>query len=388
MRSLFLRGASAAALGLFLTSGALAFDPTGNAAADAFLKRLEAGETKIVSVGDVSEDGDQVSIESIVLADSKPEGDKMEIGVATLTAAEEQADGKLAMDGLALEELTLTSDGTVMTLAQLVATEVTLPSVADLAKADSTATPGYSTVEIEGVTILDKDKTEVGVESIYLAANSMEGNWPTSGELQVTGIALTAAQMEEEAKKQLTELGYDKLSFDIASNFTWSPQTGDLDFPQFDLTGADMGSLALAFKIGGLTADVVKKLEAAKDNSEESMALLQGLSVSSLRLRFENASLVDRVLDQQAKAAGTDRAAFVTQLKAGMPMMLALLQNPDFQTSVSTALSSFLDKPGSLTVEAKPAQPVPVAQIMGTAMLAPQTLPQVLGVAVTANTAP
>jgi hypothetical protein len=146
-----------------------------------------------------------------------------------------------------------------------------------------------------------------------------------------------------------------------------------------------MGKLSMALKVGGLTADVVNKLEAAKENTEESLALLQGLSVTTLSIGFDNNSVVERVLDQQAKAAGTDRAGFVTQLKAGLPMMLAILQNPEFQTSVSTALSSFLDKPGSLKIEAKPAQPVPVAQIMGTAMLAPQTLPQVLGVKVMAN---
>lgn len=385
MRSFLLRGVSAAVVGLFLTQGALAFDPTGNAAADAFLKRIETGDSKIVSVGDVSEDGDQVIIEMIVLEGSKPETGKLEIGVTTLTGAEEQADGKLTLGGLALEELTLNADKSVITIAQLVATDVVIPSAADLAKGDSSSAPGYGTVEVEGVNILDESKKEVSIDSLYLATSAMEGKWPTAGELQLTGLIIDPAHFEEEGKKTFTELGYEKLSMDLASNFTWSPTSGDLDIPQLDLTFADMGKLSMALKVGGLTADVVNKLEAAKENSEESLALLQGLTVTTLSIGFDNNSVVERVLDQQAKAAGTDRAGFVTQLKAGLPMMLAILQNPEFQTSVSNALSSFLDKPGSLKVEAKPAQPVPVAQIMGTAMLAPQTLPQVLGVTVMAN---
>ena len=385
MRSFLLRGVSAAVVGLFLTQGALAFDPTGNAAADAFLKRIETGDSKIVSIGDVSEDGDQVIIEMIVLEGSKPETGKLEIGVTTLTGAEEQADGKLALGGLALEEVTLTADKSVITIAQLVATEVVIPSAADIAKGDSSSAPGYGTVEVEGVNILDESKKEVSIDSLYLATSAMEGKWPTAGELQLTGLIIDPAHFEEEGKKTFTELGYEKLSMDLASNFTWSPTSGDLDIPQLDLTFAEMGKLSMALKVGGLTADVVNKLEAAKENTEESLALLQGLSVTTLSIGFDNNSVVERVLDQQAKAAGTDRAGFVTQLKAGLPMMLAILQNPEFQTSVSTALSSFLDKPGSLKIEAKPAQPVPVAQIMGTAMLAPQTLPQVLGVKVMAN---
>ena len=385
MRSFLLRGVSAAVVGLFLTQGALAFDPTGNAAADAFLKRIETGDSKIVSIGDVSEDGDQVIIEMIVLEGSKPETGKLEIGVTTLTGAEEQADGKLALDGLALEEMTLNADKSVITIAQLVATDVVIPSAADIAKGDSASAPGYGTVEVEGVNIQDESKKEVSIDSLYLATSAMEGKWPTAGELQLTGLVIDPAHFEEEGKKTFTELGYEKLSMDLASNFTWSPTTGDLDIPQLDLTLADMGKLSMALKVGGLTADVVNKLEAAKENTEESLALLQGLSVTTLSIGFDNNSVVERVLDQQAKAAGTDRAGFVTQLKAGLPMMLAILQNPEFQTSVSTALSSFLDKPGSLKSDTKPAQPVPVAQIMGTAMLAPQTLPQVLGVKVMAN---
>lgn len=385
MRSFLLRGVSAAVVGLFLTHGALAFDPTGNAVADAFLKRIEAGDSKVVSVGDISEDGDQVIIEVIVMEGKTPDAGKLEIGVTTLTGAEEQADGTLALDGLALEELTLNADKSVITIAQLVATDVIIPSAADLAKADSSSAPGYSTVEIEGINILDESKKEVAIDSLYLATSAMEGKWPTAGELQLTGLLIDPAQYEEDGAQSFKDLGYEKLSLDLASNFTWSPQSGDLDIPQLDITGADMGTWAMALKIGGLTGDVVTQLEAAKDNSEQSLALLQGLTVNTVSVRFDNNSLVERVLDQQAKGAGTDRAGFVTQLKAGLPMMLSLLQNPEFQTSVSSALSSFLDKPGSLKLEAKPGQPVPVAQIMGTAMLAPQTLPQVLGVAITAN---
>ena len=385
MRSFLLRGVSAAVVGLFLTHGALAFDPTGNAVADAFLKRIEAGESKVISVGDISEDGDQVMIEVIVMEGKTAEAGKLEIGVTTLTGAKEQADGSLALDGLALEELTLTADKSVITIAQLVATDVSIPSAADLAKADSSSAPGYGTVEVEGINIQDESKKEVAIDSLYLATNSMEGKWPTSGELQITGLLIDPAQYEEDGAQSFKDLGYEKLSLDLASNFTWSPQSGDLDIPQLDITGADMGTWAMALKIGGLTGDVVTQLEAAKDNSEQSLALLQGLTVNTVSVRFDNNSLVERVLDQQAKGAGTDRAGFVTQLKAGLPMMLSLLQNPEFQTSVGAALSSFLDKPGSLKLEAKPGQPVPVAQIMGTAMLAPQTLPQVLGVAITAN---
>jgi hypothetical protein len=52
---------------------------------------------------------------------------------------------------------------------------------------------------------------------------------------------------------------------------------------------------------------------------------------------------------------------------------------------VSAAVNTYLDKPGSLTISAEPANAVPFPMIMGAAMGAPNTLPNVLGVKVTAN---
>jgi hypothetical protein len=52
---------------------------------------------------------------------------------------------------------------------------------------------------------------------------------------------------------------------------------------------------------------------------------------------------------------------------------------------LSQAVNTYLDKPGSFTVTAQPQNPVPFPMILGAGMGAPNTLPKVLGVKVTAN---
>ena len=66
-------------------------------------------------------------------------------------------------------------------------------------------------------------------------------------------------------------------------------------------------------------------------------------------------------------------------------MMLAQLNVPELQNAVATAVSAYLDDPKSFTVSAKPSAPVAFPMIMGAAMGAPNTIPQMLGVKVTAN---
>jgi hypothetical protein len=74
-------------------------------------------------------------------------------------------------------------------------------------------------------------------------------------------------------------------------------------------------------------------------------------------------------------------------LKGMTPIVLAQYNIPKLQTMVSEAVNTFLDNPGSFTISAQPANPVPFPMIMGAAMGAPNTLPEVLGVTVEANQA-
>ena len=77
----------------------------------------------------------------------------------------------------------------------------------------------------------------------------------------------------------------------------------------------------------------------------------------------------------------------ISQVEAMVPAALAQLQNPEFQKQATDAVSTFLKDPKSLSVSIDPETPVPAMQIMGAAMGAPQTLPQVLSLQVTANDA-
>jgi hypothetical protein len=82
---------------------------------------------------------------------------------------------------------------------------------------------------------------------------------------------------------------------------------------------------------------------------------------------------------------GASRDDIVAQLNGALPFMLNAINNPPFQEKVATAAQAFLSDPKSITITANPAQPVPFQEIMGSAMSAPQTLPDALAIDVTAN---
>ncbi|ADZ70798.1 hypothetical protein [Polymorphum gilvum] len=387
MRTFLLRGTAVAVVALALARSALAFEPTGNATADAFLGLIEAGKARVASVGAVSGHGDQIEIREIVLDGTDEPGTSAEIAKVVITGGEVLADGRLKMAALALDDVTLDADDTEVSFTAFRATDLVLPSAAEIAAGggEPVVGPSYRTIETFGVTVITEDGNEVALDKLFVAVDAMDGDLPTAGRLALSGLLVEAENLDEDGKKSLTDLGYDSLTLDVDAAFAWDPQTGVLDLSRLDLSGAEVGALALKVQLAGLTREVVTRLNESREDSDQALALLQGVSVAGLSIRFDNDSVVERLLDSQAKEAGVDRDTFVAQLQAGLPMLLTILQNQAFQDMVMRAVTTFLQDPVSLHAEAKPAAPVTVAQIMGTAMMAPQSLPQVLGVSVSAN---
>ena len=115
------------------------------------------------------------------------------------------------------------------------------------------------------------------------------------------------------------------------------------------------------------------------------LGLISQLYLNNARLAITDNSLTNKLLDHYAQRNGQTRDQLVQQLQAMLPSMLAYIQNPAFQTKVQEAVSAYLTNPENLSIVVAPQTPVPATQVMGAAMGAPQTLPEVLNLDITAN---
>ena len=111
----------------------------------------------------------------------------------------------------------------------------------------------------------------------------------------------------------------------------------------------------------------------------------QQLTFEGAQIRFEDASITKRALDYAGSKQNVSGQQMADSLKAMTPIMLAQLNIPELQNAISAAVSTFLDDPKSLTVKATPDKPVAFPMILGAAMGAPNTVPQMLSVKVSAN---
>jgi hypothetical protein len=367
------------------TSPALAFDPSGNEVADAFLALLDADEGTVESYGSVTSSGSSVSISDLVIADDGDEDVKVTIANTILTDGELQDNGRLKLSALDIENLKLAADDGGMSLQTLKVTELMLPSAEEVSSDSPTVSPGYKTFEVNTVQIQDENGKVADIEKIYSAIDGMDGDVPTSGQFSVSGAVIDVKQLETDETKALTDLGYETLSLDISGSGKWDPEASTLVIPELKINAKDAASLSISLAFGGVTRDVITQLEAKSDNPEEAMALLQNVTVADIKIRLDDDTLTGRILDQEASKSGVETPVYVAGLTGSLPLMLGMLQNKELEGQVAQAVTEFLNTPGSLEITAKPGAPVPVSQIMGTAMLAPQMIPQILAVGILAN---
>ena len=384
--------ALALACPLVLAPPALAFDATGSDVADRFLEIVEAGNATVSGYDGVTQSGETVTISGLrTTIDEGSAKSRLTIRETTISGGLLTDDGglsaaSLSMGGVNIENLDEDEDVTVSAESIVISDPVLAsPAAVKASNGADAITPTYSRAELTNIVIDAKDDGRVPVSRVVAVIDAMDDGLPTSGSISVEGIEITADSLDDEEQKALSDLGYESLTLSIQMEADWKPDTGALAIDRLTLSGENAGTLNAALRINGLTREVLEQLDAAQDNPEQAMGLMQGLLVESVSLRIENDSIVDRVLENQAKEAGATREVFVEQLTGALPFMLSMLNNAEFQAKIAGAATAFLKDPKSLSASAMPAAPVPFAQILGTAMMAPQSLPDILGVTITAN---
>ena len=242
-----------------------------------------------------------------------------------------------------------------------------------------------------------------GMEVFSLGDVHFEATEPDAGTaMDFSGAAesftLDLSLMEDQDQLAVIDaLGLRQLKGYLEVEGSWNPNDGRLELAQYDIAVVDAGTLGLTLDIDGATPDLIGSMREMVKKMNESggtddpaqglavLGLMQQLTFNSAEIGFVDDALTGKVLDYVARNQGMKPADIANQAKAVVPFVLAQLNNPELTAQASRAIAAFLDDPQSLTVSARPAEPVPFALIFATAMTTPVELTKSLGVTVTAN---
>lgn len=349
-----------------------------------------------VSFGSILTDGDNLTLQGTKVTPTG--GEPTEIGDVRLEGVAEDGDGGYTVETVRFADVNRTEGDMTITASDMQLGGLVIPANADGKSLDTMLF--YERASSGPVTVASKG-TEV------FSLSGMEGNVVRRADNAgldydgtVSGIKADLSQVEDpKSRETIQKLGLTTISGKASMKGGWALDTGLMSVDEYALDFADIGRLDLSFAISGYTLDFINAMREAVEASQASpnkeeannalgmsmMGLMQQLTFNNARISFADASLTKKVLDVVGAEQGVSGEQMAQSLKGLAPLMIAQLNLPELQNQIAQAVNTYLDDPRSLTIIAAPAAPVPFPMIMGAAMGAPNTIPQVLGVTVKAN---
>lgn len=321
--------------------------------------------------------------------------DLIPIGNINLDTVSEEDEGyrvaSMTMDRYFLQngEDSLTVDGVAMT-------QVLLPNEESIDAYGGSVF--YETADVGSVNVVSKGTEIFTLTDLHAEITPSGEGTPMEFSGAAEGFTVDLSIVEDPQQAAVIKaLGYEKLEGFMEMDGSWNPADGQLTLGTYSMSVVNAGSLGLSFDLGGYTPELIASLRQMQkqmtenpdgDSSQQGMAILglmQQMIFNSAEISFADDSLTNKVLEFVGQQQGMSANDIRNQAKAVLPFALAQLNNPEFTTMVTQAVSTFLDDPQSLTVRAEPASPTPFAMIMAGGMSNPVDLIKSLGVQVTAN---
>ncbi|HXV31818.1 MAG TPA: hypothetical protein VD840_15950 [Sinorhizobium sp.] len=343
-------------------------------------------------------DGDVVTVTGAKLQLKTKPGESFNIGEMTFEGVEETDGGGYYAETVSFPDVDAADGKDTLSIKDITIGGLSIPGTASAATIDNILT--YESFGTGPLEVKIKGKNVFSIASIESNLTRQDNDAGFDFDATVAGVKADLSDVEDaKAKDAIDKLGLTQLDGEMTMKGRWDLQSGKLALEENAIDFKNVGRLNIAIDFSGYTLEFLKALQEAtkaaeaNPNKEEAnqamglamLGLMQQLTFNSASIRFDDASITKKALDYAGSQQGVTGEQMAQSLKAMVPIMVAQLNVPELQNQVTAAVNAYLDSPKSLTISAEPANPVPFPMIMGAAMGAPNTIPTVLGVKVTAN---
>lgn len=232
-----------------------------------------------------------------------------------------------------------------------------------------------------------------------ISVDGAESSWdgdPNTGagnfNMKVSNIAIPEAALAMiDQGGMLKQLGYSSLSLDLTTMGDMKLTGEKVSYRfEFGVSGRDIARLSLGAAFADIPLAVYAQLLKAHTEGKEPdyQALLpqmQQILLDGASLRFEDQSLVNRLLPLAAAMNGMDEKTLKASIGPMVQLALVQLQNEAFTQQATAAVNAFVAAPKSLTITARPSSAVSVADLSAMDPNKPGEAISRLGITVTAN---
>jgi hypothetical protein len=376
MRANLLTSAAAA----FLLSAAVAANaaPAPEAVGAALAAAVGAEGTGTLTFASATASGDSITLSDVKVV--SPHSDEtVTIPAIVLSGVADRQPGGYTATALTFDKGSAVARGRTLTWATGAMAAVTIPTPAEM-KTAAVLRP-FKSMTVASISITGKDfATPATIASVETAFGDVVGDAPSSVHVHVANIQIPAGAITNSlAGAVIGMLDYKSFQADLTVDTTYdaAAHTGELKSLTLDI--ANVGKLTIAVKASGVSPDAI----AAKAGAPKTHT---GMKLDAVSLRLDNAGVIERLLDMQAKMLGGSRDDVRQMVLTGaLPFALSFVDSAAFRDKFTAATDAFLKDPHSFTIALAPAEPMLFGTVVQTALHKPGTLPDVLNATVQAN---
>jgi hypothetical protein len=355
---------------------AAAIEP--EAAAQALATAIAGGTNAKVTFDSASEDGGNVVIAGLTVADGDGDG-SIRFDETVIESPTDGGGGIFETPRVSFTSGAISGEST----GSLANAELTEVAVLDPASIEGNAPAQgllFKTAQANDLKVTRTDEPgELTIASVSVEIGNVVDNVPQESKGRIEDITIPPEAFADSQMGPQT-IGYDNLVLDVSWDGSRDAAAKTMTIRDFTMSVQDGGALSVSGIMGNLPAPTAL-------NDADAAAKAAAMEVHTVTVRYEDASLAGRILDLLAQQQGISREEYANQIAGALPFLLAAMNNPEFQNEVAGAIGAFLKDPKSLTVKIQPDAPISANEIVGIATTAPQTLPDRLNASITANTA-
>jgi hypothetical protein len=237
--------------------------------------------------------------------------------------------------------------------------------------------PMVGGVELEGIAVDSPMIGKVALDRFSVALGGFVPPVPTETSIELSGLSFpTALVTDPDAKAFLEQAGIEQVKIDgrYATKWTEGPNTFDLD--PFAISIEGLGAAEVTMALSGVPRSVFEEPDKAQ------LAMPQ-VMVEGVTASFANAPKLVGPLADFAKQQQISPETAIGVIGDVIRNELAPMAGDGFADSLGGAVKQFLTGPtGTLQLTARPAQPVPLVQVVGAATMAPGSLVKLLNAVV------
>jgi hypothetical protein len=329
---------------------------------------------------------DQWAVKDVDFRIDDPDGEQgtFTIGTIEVTGLKEQAAALMKLDGLTFDMFDPAEDTKMkLNLASIEMRGADLGLLTDasgdaadpeevsqmmnLAGQDP-ANPGYESLKLNGFD-MDMAGVKIDLPKLVSAVGRDKKNGVVAVKTEPFKVSLTTEEGKygEQLAGQLAMLGYQELELSGAGYQTYD-EASDLTTYQ---KGENFWELKDGFRIDFGAQYAGAKAMAAADASDDPTDMLgdtlDNMIIHNMELSIDDDGFMDRAFNAYAAQSGQDPQEIrnqLTGLLAMAPMMAAGSGiDPELLTEASTALSSFVTSPKTLTIKLAPAEPLAMSTL-------------------------